>query len=309
MAEPLRYPVVPRPSSPPQMYAANPDMRTRMVNAMMSGIFGETQQGRDWAERVMGIADMTPAGMLPAAYDAGTSLAQGSPLNAMALAASLAIPGARGRPLAPAQIARRRNALGYGPEVWYHGTPQPGFSQFDIRRLGETSHGGYDGRPAIWVTSHPDVAAMYADTNNIRALRRGRPITEDQPGILPLVVNPGASPNIQNMQGANLNPHEWYGHIQDVAADHMRKHGRMPSSIRLDNVYFSTPPAHQSTVPLQNQTGLASMMVVYDPSQLRMPWARFDPRHASSGNLLAGGAGAALLGRSALFPGQSGSEE
>ncbi len=303
---PLRFPIpAPQPQQPPQMSAATPDLRTRMVNAMMSEMFGETPQGRDWAERTMGLAEMTPLGLLTSAYDAGSAGASGNIGNTM-LAAAGAIPAARrGNALSPATIARRREAAGFGPETWFHGTPQPGFSEFDLRRLGETSRGGLDGRPAIWATQSPDLAAWYADAHGTLAARRGQPMPDNAIGIYPVVVNPGENPFRYDVKGHRFGTPDWYANIDHWAEIHRRRTGSMPTSMQIDNVSFG--PLGEGSIPHPNQTGLASVMALYQPNQLRSPWARFDPRQYQSGNLLAGGAGAALLGGQHLLSGQDGS--
>lgn len=307
---PLGYPQ-PRPQTfPPQMSAAAPDWRTRIVNAMMATAFGESPQGRDWAERSLGLLEgATPLGFLTSGIDAAGSMMAGHPGNAMLYAAG-AVPGFRGRqprPRTPEQIAAARTAAGFGPETWFHGTPQPGFSEFDLRRLGETSRGGMDGRPAAWVTLSPDLAAWYADAHGTQAWRRNQPMPDNAMGVYPVVTNPGANPFRFDVQGYRFSTPEWYANIDNWAEQHRRRTGSLPTSMRIDNVNFG--PLGEGAIPHPNQTGLASVMALYQPNQLRSPWARFDPGRASSGNLLAGGVGAALLGGQSLWPDPAGSGE
>lgn len=279
---PLGYPRPRPPTFPPQMSAANPDIRTRMVNAMMSSVFGETQTGRDWAERVMGLADMTPLGMLPAAYDAGASLASGNPGNAMIAAAAIGSPAARRRGgLSPAQgdrLARARE-MGFDTDrIWYHGTPTPGFTQFDPGMAGYTQGYALNGRPAIWFTDNPQQASYYAG-----ALMRRDPEAVGGGGIVPAFIRRGERPLRGDYGGEFMSPNTWYANVENAIEQAIQRRGALPSNIEFQNVPFRWR---------DGPSGTSNILLVTDPSIIRSPNAMFNPRWTNSGNILAGTAGA-----------------
>ena len=55
-----------------------PTLRERMVDALRRNLFSDDRTGQQRAERVMGLADLTPAGLAPMAYDIGREGAQGN---------------------------------------------------------------------------------------------------------------------------------------------------------------------------------------------------------------------------------------
>lgn len=278
---PLGYPR-PRPQTfPPQMSAATPDIRSRMVNAMMAGVFGESPQGRDWAERLMGLADMTPLGMLPAAYDFGSSAASGNPFGALAAAGAVGVPAARRRGLSPTQTDRFARARDMGfdtSQVWYHGTPSPGFTHFDPTMAGYTQGQALNGRPAIWFTSNPEQASYYAG-----ALMRHDPANVGGGGVVPAFIRRGDNPMWGDYGGEFMSPNTWYANVEEAVSQAVARRGHLPSNMEFRNVPFKWR---------DGPSGISNILLVTDPSIIRSPNAMFNPRWFNSGNILASGAGA-----------------
>lgn len=293
---PLRFPI-PRPvPQPPQMSAAQPDFRSRIVNAMN---VSETRGGRDWAERLLGLAEMTPFGLVTGAGDVAGAVYDWNPLQAAAMAAML-MPAVRGRPrnamLSPAGRTDRAEQMGFNlGTTWYHGTPHPGFSSFDPALSGSTSNFALNGRPAIWLTDNQNVASHFASTMTRRNPDAG------MGGIYPLVARPGDRPIRVNYEGYNPSPNEWYANIENIFDQAARTRGGPPSSIIFQNVPFNYSRTGEGQ-------GMANHMLVMQPNQLRSPWAAFDPSQASSGNILAGLTGAGFAVPAYLSSDQFGSQ-
>lgn len=282
--EPLRYPQPRQPVFPPQMSAAVPDMRSRVVNAMAANVFGETPQGRDWSERVLGLAEMTPLGMLTGAYDAGSSLASGNVGNALAAMTAIGAPVARrrgGLPTSQPERFARAREMGFDTsQLWYHGTPSPNFSQFDPAMAGYSQGMALNGRPAIWFTDSPQQASYYAG-----ALARHDPANVGAGGVIPAFIRRGERPPWGDFEGQSMSPQTWYANVENALQTLQSRRGDLPS-----NVLFKNVPYNWSSTG--GPQGMSNVLLVTDPSIIRSPNAAFNPQRISSSNILAGGMGA-----------------
>jgi hypothetical protein len=207
---------------------------------------------------------------------------RGNALNAPPLDLAMGLLGPRvGRlpklPMGePARVARGEQ-FG-GPENWYHGTAQPGFTAFDPSLAGQSAGHALNKRPAVWATRDPHVASDYA----MKAVGRG---AGDAPAVLPLKVKKGERPVVVDMEGNFTSPQTWYANVENAIAYSLEKSGAEPTSVILRNVPYN----------LSGKKGVTDMVMVANPEQLRSVFAKFDPKNANTGTLLAGLAGAGLL--------------
>lgn len=201
-------------------------------------------------------------------------IAKAVALPAIGLAARRALP-----PLAMDEASRmaRAKAMGFYTEMpLYHGTASE-FRTFDLSKGGNTSGAG-PARQGVWAARNPDVADEFAQT----AADKG----SGNQQVMPL-LHRSEKPAMVRLSGEESN--------QDVAATLAQAWDDGYTSILFKN--YTTPGGKTPQ----------DIVVVKDPSQLRSPFAVFDPAKKSSGDLLAGLAGTGgILGAGTLVTSRDG---
>lgn len=191
-------------------------------------------------------------------------VAKAAALPVMGLAARRALPS-----LAMDEASRmaRAKAMGFYTDMpLYHGTASE-ISAFDLAKGGNTS-AAEPARQGVWAARHPDVADEFAQM----AADRG----SGNQQVMPL-LHRSERPAMVRLNGDESS--------REVAATLAQAWDDGYTSVLFKN--YTTPGGKTPQ----------DIVVVKDPSQLRSPFAAFDPAKKSSGDLLAGVAGTGgLLG-------------
>jgi hypothetical protein len=190
-----------------------------------------------------------------------------------------ALPPKADLPMDVASRMERARAMGFDPDRrLYHGTADnitPGFRSEPARR----TTASWAAPVGVWTAESPSVAAEFAA---MAAKGRGAPGDSGQ-NILPLYARRGRTATLR--LGKEDLDHE-------VAATLADAFDNGYDSVRLLN--YTTPGG----IPGQ------TTWVFKDPSQLRAPFAAFDPARCTSNDLLAGSAVPAPLAVTASAPEQ-----
>ena len=127
-----------------------PSLRENLVNLLARNWYGDTREGTRKAEKLMGVADMTPVGLATGLYDAGRDLGQGNYAMAGVGAGLAALP----LPGAVKDKAKKTIRA-------YHGSPHD-FDKFSMDKIG-TGEGAQAYGHGLYFADSEGTAKFYRD--------------------------------------------------------------------------------------------------------------------------------------------------
>ncbi len=230
---------------------------------------------------------------------------------------AMAAMGAKRNPLAMDEASRmaRARQMGFDPETrYYHGTASD-FDAFDRSKFG-ASTGADSARQAAWLVDDPRTAAGYA-----RYAAEDAPIRrlmQDAETYERLAQKTGQEKWWDKQNDAVIRAETLEKELRDSGAPGQRvipahTRGRFAEhdmggaeftdvSKEIQRLLREAQAAGYQGAKFHNladDTGLngrpATHVAVFDPKNIRSPWAEFDPAKTDSAKLLAGLSGAAIL--------------
>jgi hypothetical protein len=269
------------PDGLPSMRPYNPTLRERVGNAVYDFFVarGLPRMADQYRGTVMTAADYTPflgdamgAEEIGRAYDTGRYLdaalgTGGLLLGMVPVVGDAAGRGLRRLPMDEASRMARAKAIGFEPGTWHHGTNR-NVAAFDPGAIGSATGSPVNG---FSFTSSPDLASDFAKLAAVR--QRG-----GSPNVIPARLR-WKNPAEADLKGASLKRH-------DIAANLTEAVERGHDALILRNVKMKVG---------RNPARVSDVAIVLRPEQIRSVFAKFDPKNATSGDLLAGLAAAGLV--------------
>lgn len=169
---------------------------------------------------------------------------------------------------------KRAADMGFGPDTWYHGTKK-NINEFDLSKAGQASASVNE--PAVFLSSSPKIASDYSVFNSD-------------------IFDPK---QVADSIGSNVMPVRVKG---STITNDINEYspGKVRSALRKagdENVHFK----NMSDTLLDDAEDIgASTLGVKNPANIRSVNAAFDPRFKNSKKILAGAAGAGILGAATL---------
>jgi hypothetical protein len=263
----------------PSMRSHDPTLRERVGNAVYdffnwAGLNGE-QARRDAlaaVDFVPGLSQAVGSEEVGRAYGSERYLdaALGTGGLLLGMVPAVGPPAGRGLrrlPMDETSRTARAKEMGFGPGNWYHGTNK------DVAAFDPGAMGSATGSPVrgFSFTRSPDLASDFAKLAAVR--QRG-----GSPNVIPARLR-WDNPAEANLKGAAIGRHE-------IAAKLAEAVERGHDALILRNVKMKVG---------RNPARVSDIAIVLRPEQIRSVLAKFDPKHVSSGDLLAGLAAAGLL--------------
>lgn len=229
----------------------------------VQGLMGSTGVGTTG----MGLADLAPGGQILGAQEA----AREGDVQGAAFA-MMPVPGAakvknfrRALPMDEASRMARAREMGFHTDMpLYHGSATS-FEAFAPPSNAGSTTGAAPARQGVWSALDPGVADEFAEMAAAK--------THQGQQVYPL-LHRAERPGSLTLDGSEMN--------HEIAATLSSAWDAGHDAVLLKN--YTTPAGEKGK----------NILVVKDPSQLRSPFARFDPAQRNSADLLAGVAGAAI---------------